>query len=351
MTEVFSVIFFALLCRMIENQVSLKNYNTFGIDVKAREFSTFSTVEELKSILNQRNKSLPVIILGGGSNVLFTKDVEALVLKNEINGITAISEDDESISFKVGAGVVWHSFVQYTVERKLGGIENLSLIPGSVGASPMQNIGAYGVEIKDVFVSLEALHIDSLEVHTFTNKACQFGYRESVFKRKLKNQYVIVSVTYRLMKNPVLNTNYGAIQQEIQSLQVEKIDVSTVSQAVINIRQSKLPDPTKIGNAGSFFKNPIVKSDVFFALRQKFPNIPNYSQENGDYKLAAGWLIEQIGYKGKKAGNCGVHDLQALVLVNYGAATGKEIYDLSSEIISEVKSVFNVELEREVNIY
>lgn len=351
MTEVFSVIFFALLCRMIENQVSLKNYNTFGIDVKAREFSTFSTVEELKSILNQRNKSLPVIILGGGSNVLFTKDVEALVLKNEINGITAISEDDESISFKVGAGVVWHSFVQYTVERKLGGIENLSLIPGSVGASPMQNIGAYGVEIKDVFVSLEAFHIDSLEVHTFTNKACQFGYRESVFKRKLKNQYVIVSVTYRLMKNPVLNTNYGAIQQEIQSLQVEKIDVSTVSQAVINIRQSKLPDPTKIGNAGSFFKNPVVKSDVFFALRQKFPNIPNYPQENGDYKLAAGWLIEQIGYKGKKAGNCGVHDLQALVLVNYGAATGKEIYDLSSEIISEVKRVFNVELEREVNIY
>ena len=335
---------------MIEQYLSLKNYNTFGIDVKAKAFARFSSLDELTGLLKERNPELPLMILGGGSNVLFTKDVDAFVLKNEIGGIETISETADQILLKVGSGVEWHTFVRYTVERGLGGVENMSLIPGSVGASPMQNIGAYGVEIKDIFVSLEALHIESLQIHTFDKDQCQFAYRESVFKRALKGQYIIVSVTYCLQKNPRINTSYGAIQTEIQSMNAPELTVDLVSQAVMNIRRSKLPDPKVLGNAGSFFKNPVVSKELFEKLQEQFPSIPHYPQENGSEKLAAGWLIETAGWKGKRVGNCGVHEKQALVLVNYGGATGSEIFNLSTSIIEDVHSKFQIELEREVNI-
>lgn len=335
---------------MIEHNISLKPYNTFGIDVKASSFGRFGSLDELKSLLQNRDKETPLFILGGGSNILLTKDLPFFVLKNEISGIEVIDETETTIAVKVGSGVEWHSFVRFTVEQGWGGIENMSLIPGSVGASPMQNIGAYGAEIKDTFVSLEALHIDSLELHTFNREQCQFGYRESVFKRALKNQYVIVSVSYQLAKNPIVNTTYGAIQSEIEVMGVNEITVDTVSQAVMNIRRSKLPDPKVLGNAGSFFKNPVVSKDVLAQIQMNYPDAPHYPQENGDEKLAAGWLIEKAGWKGKRIGHCGVHELQALVLVNYGGATGNEIYDLSSAIITDIHSKFGVTLEREVNI-
>lgn len=335
---------------MIEHNISLKPYNTFGIDVKAKSFGRFGSLEELKGLLRNRDMETPLFILGGGSNVLLTKDLPFFVVKNEISGIEIIEETEEKVVVKVGSGVEWHAFVRYTVEKGWGGIENMSLIPGSVGASPMQNIGAYGAEIKDTFVSLEALHIDSLELHTFTKEQCQFGYRESVFKRALKNQYVIVSVSYRLSKNPVINTTYGAIQSEIEVMGVTEVTVDTVSQAVMNIRRSKLPDPKVLGNAGSFFKNPVVSKGVFEQIAVNYPDAPHYPQENGEEKLAAGWLIEKAGWKGKRIGNCGVHEKQALVLVNYGGATGSEIYDLSTLIIEDIHSKFGVTLEREVNI-
>lgn len=335
---------------MIEHNISLKPYNTFGIDVKAKSFGRFDSIDGLKSLLANRDPETPLFILGGGSNILLTRDLPFFVLKNEISGIEAVNETETSIVLKVGSGVEWHSFVRYTVEKGWGGIENMSLIPGSVGASPMQNIGAYGSEIKDSFVSLEALHIDSLELHTFNKEQCQFGYRESVFKRALKNQYVIVSVSYELLKHPKMNTTYGAIQSEIEVMGVENITVDTVSQAVMNIRRSKLPDPKILGNAGSFFKNPVVSKAIFEKLLVNYPDAPHYPQESGDEKLAAGWMIEKAGWKGKRLGNCGVHEKQALVLVNYGGATGQEIFDLSTLIIEDIQSKFGVILEREVNI-
>lgn len=335
---------------MIEHNISLKPYNTFGIDVKAKSFGRFGSLEELKNLLRNRDQETPLFILGGGSNILLTKDLPFFVLKNEISGMEIVEETETAVVVKVGSGVEWHAFVRYTVENGWGGIENMSLIPGSVGASPMQNIGAYGAEIKDTFVSLEALHIDSLELHTFNKEQCQFGYRESVFKRALKNQYVIVSVSYQLSKNPVINTTYGAIQSEIEVMGVSELTVDTVSQAVMNIRRSKLPDPKVLGNAGSFFKNPVVSKAVFDQIAANYPDAPHYPQENGEEKLAAGWLIEKAGWKGKRIGNCGVHEKQALVLVNYGGATGHEIYDLSTLIIEDIHSKFGVMLEREVNI-
>jgi UDP-N-acetylmuramate dehydrogenase len=335
---------------MIEHNISLKLYNTFGIDVKAKSFGRFGSVDELKDLLKNRDLETPLFILGGGSNILLTQDLPFFVLKNEISGIEVVNETETSIVLKVGSGVEWHSFVRYAVEKGWGGIENMSLIPGSVGASPMQNIGAYGVEIKDSFVSLEALHIDSLELQTFNKEQCQFGYRESVFKRALKNQYVIVSVSYELLKHPKMNTTYGAIQSEIEVMGVEDITVDTVSQAVMNIRRSKLPDPKMLGNAGSFFKNPVVSKEVFEKILTNYPDAPHYPQEPGEEKLAAGWMIEKAGWKGKIFGNCGVHEKQALVLVNFGGATGQEIFDLSTLIIEDIQSKFGVTLEREVNI-
>ena len=335
---------------MIQFNVSLQPYNTFGIDVSATAFARFSSITELEAVLLENNGKLPLFILGGGSNVLFTKPVDALVLKNELKGFEHLNETQDTIDIRVGAGEEWHAFVRYCVEKGWGGVENLSLIPGSVGASPMQNIGAYGAEIKDCFVELTAFHIEKRELHTFSAQDCAFGYRESVFKRALKGQYIIASVTYRLQKHPKFNTAYGAIQTELDAMKVHDLSVSAISQAVMNIRNSKLPNPKELGNAGSFFKNPVVDSAVVDVLKERFPEVPNYPQPDGSVKLAAGWLIEQAGWKGKRIGNCGVHARQALVLVNYGGATGNEIYALSQAVLDDVQQQFGVLLEREVNI-
>jgi len=335
---------------MIQRNYSLRQLNTFGIDVRAAAFAAFSSLEELKAVIAENAGSLPLFILGGGSNILFTKDVAALVLRNELKGITVVSETAETIDLKAGAGEEWHTFVRYCVEKGLGGVENLSLIPGSVGASPMQNIGAYGAEIKDCFVSLEAFHIKQQEIHAFSATDCEFGYRESVFKRKHKGEYIIVSVTYRLQKHPQFDTGYGAIQSELDEMGVKELSVVAISQAVINIRSSKLPNPKELGNAGSFFKNPVVSKSEFERIAAQYPEMPHYPQPDSSEKLAAGWLIEQAGWKGKRVGNCGVHAKQALVLVNYGGATGPEIYALSQAVLDAVEAKFGVLLEREVNI-
>lgn len=335
---------------MIKNNIDFTSCTTFGITVKAAQFATFSSVEELKLILSQKETNLPFMILGGGSNVLFTKDFEGLILKNEILGFEIVENAGETVHVKAGAGENWHSFVIRTIGLNLGGLENLSLIPGNVGASPMQNIGAYGREIKDVFHSLEAYHIETGEIHTFYNSDCEFGYRESVFKNKYKNQYVILNVTYKLSKSHHLNTSYGAIEEELKKQGISSPTIKDVSNAVIAIRKSKLPDPKEIGNAGSFFKNPVIGIKQYEQLSETYPKIPSYPAGEGMIKLAAGWLIEQTGWKGKTFDQYGVHKLQALVLVNYGRATGNEIYRLSDQIIESVRETFGVTLEREVNI-
>lgn len=335
---------------MITNDVNIQPYTTFGIAATAKRFGTFNSVHELKDLLDSRLKDEPFMVLGGGSNVLFTKDFEGLILKNEIEGFEIISKDENYVLVKAGAGEVWHSFVLRTLSLNLGGLENLSLIPGSVGASPMQNIGAYGREIKDVFHSLEAFHIETGEIHSFTNEQCEFGYRESVFKRKLKNQYIILNVTFCLSKKHAVNTSYGVIEEELRKMNVTNPTIKDVSNAVIAIRRSKLPDPSEIGNAGSFFKNPVVKEDLALMLKSQYCDMPMYPAGDGLVKLAAGWLIEQAGWKGKAFDSYGVHKLQALVLVNYGGATGNQVFELSSQIIADIQEKFGVTLEREVNM-
>ena len=281
---------------------------------------------------------------------MFTKNFDGLVLKNELQGIEKIKEDEACVYVKAGAGVTWHQLVVHCISNNYAGMENLSLIPGNTGASPMQNIGAYGVEIKDVFYELEAFHLQEKGIVVFNLNDCEFGYRESVFKRKLKGQFVIMSVTYRLQKKPVFNTSYGAIEQELEAMGIKELSIQSISQAVINIRSSKLPNPSEIGNAGSFFKNPEIAGDSFEQLKINFPEIVGYELPNGNVKLAAGWMIEQCGWKGYRKGDAGCHARQALVLVNYGKATGGEIYALSEEIIHSVQEKFGVVLEREVNI-
>ncbi|MCC6287863.1 MAG: UDP-N-acetylmuramate dehydrogenase [Chitinophagaceae bacterium] len=339
----------------IQENISLRQYNTFGIEAYAQFFSGFSSLDGLLNIIENK-KYHPSLILGGGSNILLTKNIEGLVLKNEIKGIEKIGEDENFIYVKAGAGENWHRFVQYCIARNWAGLENLSLIPGNVGASPMQNIGAYGVEIKDVFHELTAVHLQDKIIKTFTAPDCSFGYRESVFKKKSKRKFVITDVTYKLRKQPVFNTAYGAIQQELERMGVKTLSIQAISQAVINIRSSKLPDPALIGNAGSFFKNPSIDKLSYTVLKEKFPSIVAYENEDGSMKLAAGWLIEHSGpdadksWKGYRVGDAGCHAKQALVLVNYGNATGKEIYDLSEAILQSVEKKYGVLLEREVNI-
>lgn len=336
---------------MIRYNVSMAAYNTFGIDVQAAALTEVNTVEELRVALEQNASQLPLLVLGGGSNILFTKPVDAFVIINKIRGIRIVEEQEDQLVIEAGGGEVWHDFVQYTVHHGWGGIENLSLIPGSVGASPMQNIGAYGVEIKDVFHSLDALEIATGKIHTFTKDDCAFGYRESIFKRALKNRFVITAVRYVLQKKPTFHTGYGAIQQELEAMGVSELSVKAISEAVIRIRQSKLPDPKVLGNAGSFFKNPVVSAELAQRILESHPNAPHYPQGDGTEKLAAGWLIEQCGLKGYRQGNCGVHEKQALVLVNYGGATGNEIFSLSQHVLDTVHAKFGVLLEREVNIW
>jgi len=333
---------------MIQININLKEFNTFGISVKAEMFAVFSSIEELKQILSFRNNK-KLLVLGGGSNLLLTKDFDGLVIKNEIKRFEVIEETASEVIVESGAGENWHEFVLNCIDKGFGGIENLSLIPGSVGASPMQNIGAYGVEIKDVFESLSAYHIASGEIHYFDKTKCEFGYRESIFKNKVKGEYIILTVTFRLTKNPTINSSYGAINEQLKVMGIENPTIQELSAAVIAIRQSKLPDPKIIGNAGSFFKNPTVEIALLEQIQNNYPDIPNYPAENGR-KLAAGWLIEKAGWKGRTFDNYGVHKLQALVLVNYGNCTGQEIFDLSSQIIQDVFEKFRVLLEREVNI-
>jgi UDP-N-acetylmuramate dehydrogenase len=308
-------------------------------------------VQQLAELLHANKETVhQTMILGGGSNILFTRDFDGVVLKNELAGIEVIKEDADAVYIKAGAGVNWHQFVLYCIEHNYAGVENLSLIPGNVGASPMQNIGAYGVEIKDVFHSLEAFHLQDKKKVEFSLAECEFGYRESVFKGKYRNKFVILNVTYRLGKHPQFNISYGAINQELQNMGVQELSIAAVSQAVINIRRSKLPDPAVIGNAGSFFKNPEVDNDRFNALRVRYPAIVGYDLHNGKTKLAAGWMIEQCGWKGYRKGDAGCHSLQALVLVNYGNAKGEEVFTLSADIIASVEEKFGVTLQREVNI-
>jgi UDP-N-acetylmuramate dehydrogenase len=334
---------------IIQNQ-SLKPYNTFGIDVNANYFATFDSINTLVEILSsstfQQNQSL---ILGGGSNILFTKNYEGIVLHNLLKGIstTQISECEYHVS--AAAGEVWHELVMYTIANNLGGLENLSLIPGFVGASPMQNIGAYGVEIKDVFVSLKAMEIATGTIKIFTKEECQFGYRESFFKRAGKGKYIILEVTFLLSSNHQLNTSYGAIEQELQKMNAAP-SIKNISRAVINIRSSKLPNPKEIGNAGSFFKNPTIAVAHFEILKKQYPDIPGYTVDEYNIKTAAGYLIEKCGLKGYRKEDAGVHQMQALVLVNYGKASGHQIFDLSCLVIEKVKNTFGIELEREVNI-
>jgi UDP-N-acetylmuramate dehydrogenase len=338
-----------------QENYSLKKLNTFGINVTAKLFGNFSNVDSLAEalehqLINQSTNQLSTLFLGGGSNILFTKNFDGLILKNEIGGIEIVSEDVDHVYVKAGAGVGWHEFVLYCIENNLAGAENLSLIPGSVGASPMQNIGAYGVEIKDIFHELEAYSIHDKKLVRFSKADCEFGYRESVFKNKFRNQFVITSVAYRLNKIPKFNTSYGAIEQELLKQGIHDLSIKAVSDAVVSIRRSKLPDPAVIGNAGSFFKNPTVPNMHFEKLKEQFPAIVGYAVNEDDTKLAAGWLIEQCGWKGYRKGDAGCHEKQALVLVNYGNASGDEILHLSEKIIDSVKMTFDVELHREVNI-
>jgi UDP-N-acetylmuramate dehydrogenase len=333
----------------IHEAFSLLPYNTFRIDVKARYFSTFSNTEEL-SELTTHDSRLTKLVLGGGSNILFVKDYDGLVLKNEIRGIEIQHEDAEHVYVKAGAGENWHQFVLHCIHHNWAGVENLSLIPGNIGAAPIQNIGAYGVELENVFLSLEAYHLQEKKVHTFTVTDCEFGYRDSVFKNRHKDQFAILSVIFRLRKKPIYHVSYGAITEELEKMGVKELSIKAVSQAVINIRSSKLPDPEKIPNSGSFFKNPEVSAAKYEELKLKFPGIIAYPLAKGTVKLAAGWMIEQCGWKGYRKGDAGCHAKQALVLVNYGNATGKEIYDLSEEILQSVNEKFGVLLEREVNI-
>jgi UDP-N-acetylmuramate dehydrogenase len=335
----------------LSNNISLKPYNTFGIDAKAKLFGSFSSVDELAELTAAAPiQKEPLLILGGGSNILFRNDFDGAVLKNELKGIELVDEDADHYYIRANAGENWHAFVQYCIANNYAGAENLSLIPGNVGASPMQNIGAYGVEIKDIFHELEAWHLQDRFLQKFSLQDCEFGYRESVFKKKYKGQFVILTVTFRLRKHPVYHTQYGAIEQELARMDVKELSIQNISRAVINIRTSKLPDPKIIGNAGSFFKNPLITQTQFDQLKNEFPLIPGYPATGHQIKTAAGWLIEQCGWKGFRKGDAGCYDKQALVLVNYGHASGDEIFSLSQSIIESVKKKFGVELEREVNI-
>jgi UDP-N-acetylmuramate dehydrogenase len=336
--------------KFFENQ-SLKAFNTFGLDVKTRWFTEVSNAAELQEVLrNDRFKNVKKMVLGGGSNVLFGEDFDGLMIHNNFRGIEILSEDEKQVTIKSGAGEVWHEFVLFTIAHNFPGLENLSLIPGFVGAAPIQNIGAYGVEIKKTFKELTAIDLIDESMRVFTNADCRFGYRDSVFKREAKNRYIIVDVTFCLDKNASLNTSYGAINEQLKNMNVTDPTIRDVSDAVIFIRRSKLPDPKDIGNAGSFFKNPEIPSTQFEKLKSKHSDIIGFPTHDNHIKVAAGWLIEHAGWKGKRVGNVGMHAKQALVLVNYGNATGHELVEHAKRVKESVKEKFGVEIEMEVNI-
>ncbi len=336
---------------IFQKNISLKPYNTFGIDINAESFISVNSLQQLLDVISNHKD---IFILSGGSNILLIKNISKPVIHLNLKGIEIIKNnnlDNNSVFIKVQSGENWHELVLWCIENDFGGIENLSLIPGNVGTSPMQNIGAYGVEIKDVFQELEAIEIDTGIIKTFKKEDCNFGYRESVFKNIEKGRYIIVNVTFKLSKNiHQINTSYGAIQEELHKKTIKNPTIKDVSNAVILIRKSKLPDPKEIGNSGSFFKNPVISTQHFNQLKKQYPNIPNYIISDDLVKVPAGWLVEQCGFKGKRFGDAGVHKKQALVLVNYNKATGKEIYELAQKILKSVHEKFNINLEIEVNI-
>ena len=339
----------------IQQNISLKPYNTFGIDVSASRFVSVDNLDKLQKILTQEKD---VFLLSGGSNMLLTKDIDKLVIHINIKGISIHYENESEVELSVNAGEDWHEFVMWCISQNYGGIENLSLIPGNVGTSPIQNIGAYGVEVKDVITRVEGIDLNSAKKIQFSNKECDFGYRNSIFKNELKEKIVITSVRFKLTKkNHHLNTNYGAIEKELAIRKISNPTIKDISDIVINIRQAKLPDPKKIGNSGSFFKNPIISLKQFKKLQEKYPNIPFYkipSSKKEDaaynYKIPAGWLIETAGFKGKRYGDCGIHENQALVLVNFDKASGTDIYILAKKIQETILSIFEITLDIEVNI-
>lgn len=334
----------------ILNDFSLKKYNTFGIEAKAKQFVAVHSVDELKSVLKE-HQSQPKFILGGGSNMLLTQDIDALVIHVDLKGKKVIKEDDNFAWVESQAGENWHEFVLWTIEQNFGGLENMSLIPGNVGTTPVQNIGAYGTEIKDTFVSCDAMNIATQEMKTFDKQECKFGYRESIFKHDVKDQFIITSVVFKLTKrNHKINVSYGDITKELEKQNVSTPTLKDVSNAVIAIRQSKLPDPKELGNSGSFFKNPIIPKEQYERAHQLHPEMPHYVVSETEVKVPAGWLIERAGFKGKRFGDAGIHKNQALVLVNYGNATGKEILAVSRDIQATVLKEFGIAIEAEVNV-
>jgi UDP-N-acetylmuramate dehydrogenase len=332
----------------IEKDYPLKNHNTLGIDARARYFSRAESLEQIRELLLEHRECFPFLIIGEGSNILFTGDFNGIVIQPAIKGIDILENDLEHCIIEVGAGENWDSLVAWAVEKNLGGIENLSLIPGSAGSSPIQNIGAYGVEVKDVILSVRYLDLETFQIVTIQNPECRFGYRSSIFKTHLKNRVIITSVIFRLNHHPVYNTSYGNLLQEVE--RSGELSLRSVRNAVIDIRRSKLPDPDVIGNAGSFFKNPVVESSLAHKLREENENMPIYKVSDELVKIPAGWLIEQCGWKGKREGKAGVHDKQALVLVNHGGATGAEIHRLALRVSDSVFERFGIRLEPEVNI-
>jgi UDP-N-acetylmuramate dehydrogenase len=335
----------------ISHNISLKKYNTFGIDVSAKDFVTATSINELQKILKLKPENL--FVLGGGSNMLLTKNINnSLVIHINIKGIKKIDESPGFVFINVSAGENWHDFILWCIDNNYGGLENMSLIPGNVGTAPIQNIGAYGTELKDNFIECEAIEIETGIIKSFSKIECEFDYRNSVFKNKLKGKYIITSVTFKLTKkNHILNTAYGVIEKELEGKNILSPTIKDISNAVIAIRKSKLPDPKTLGNSGSFFKNPVITQQEFEVFIAKYPEAPNYKVSNNEIKVPAGWLIEQAGFKGKQYGDAGVHEKQALVLVNHGNATGKEIWDLAMKIKTTVKEKFGIEINPEVNVY
>ena len=332
----------------IQKDISLKNYNTFGIDVTAKRFISVTSVYELQQLLKEEKD---IFLLSGGSNMLLTKEIEKLVVHVDIKGISIDRENLNDIYLTVNAGENWHEFVLWCVDNDYGGIENLSLIPGNVGTCPIQNIGAYGVEVKDVITQVEAIEIETGKLVVFSSEECKFGYRNSIFKNEAKGKYVLTSVSFQLTKGEHnLNTSYGAIESELSSKGIKNPTIKDISDAVIVIRQSKLPDPKVIGNSGSFFKNPVISKSLFNKLQKKYPKIPSYPISEKSIKVPAGWLIEKAGFKGKRFGDYGVHEKQALVLVNYNNASGKDIFKLAQKIQKRIKEEFEIDLEIEVNV-
>lgn len=335
----------------VQRNISLKPYNTFGIDVPAEYFLKVSDTAQLAALSTDHTLPKRRHVLGGGSNILLTQAVSGLVLLNKLQGIRVEREDEDHVWLNVRSGEVWHDLVLYAIDNQLAGIENLALIPGTVGAAPIQNIGAYGVEAKETIESVHCWHWEEQELISYSNASCGFGYRDSIFKHELKDKVFISSVTFRLNKKPAYNTSYGAIEQQLEQMGVQELSIKAIAEAVISIRSSKLPDPKKTGNAGSFFKNPTINYEHFELLQTNYPHIPSYPVSDTMIKVPAGWLIEQCGWKGVKHGDAGVHEKQALVIANYGHASGKEIWALSEEILRSVKERFGIVLEREVQVW